>query len=605
MLDFMSRRHFIFAAFALMLGAAFFFVADGVRHSARARRARPGFVSTRGSQFVIDGRPFRFVGANAAVIYGDTERAHMTETLSVIAKSKVKVVRVWAFGESASTKDTSASVAPYDWLKLHAFRRGPDDWNEEAFENLDRVIAEASRRHLLVQICLANWWRDTGGVVRYLDWAGIREAADDSKPHGIDVEVAMLFYSNEETRRLYREHLKRIVSRRNSVTGVLYRDDPTIMGYELMNEAQATPGRWGERRGWIAEMSSYLRSLDPDHLITPGTWSYRTSWERREWIADHSLPTIDFCDIHHYPVDDADSVVDSPADLNGFIENRAAAAFAVGKPLVIGEFGIPNEGYRGVSQIDWFRNYFDITARSGVGGAMFWIATPDLDRRYSLTGTERDAGMRAEIARGAQLMEALQDDSPPRRLRDAGRNLIPRQFTFTRQASDREVQPEIKPMDDGSFLYRFVPESAISERFEKIGGGIGYIWGSGVGYLEYRVPPREEWQRVSSIVVRAHLQPVPPHDADGRVETSRITLFINGKNCGARLVSLDKGTQPNVEEWIVDSWSVRFSAMRGKPLSIRFVVEANTDQPYGVNISTWPDGYEPNQAKPVEVEIRK
>ena len=73
-------------------------------------------------------------------------------------------------------------------------------------------------------------------------------------------------------------------------------DDPTIMGYELMNEAQAPTGRWAERRAWVAEMSAYIKSLDPNHLVAPGTWGYRTSWERREWLEEHQIPTIDYCD---------------------------------------------------------------------------------------------------------------------------------------------------------------------------------------------------------------------------------------------------------------------------------------------------------------------
>ena len=48
----------------------------------------------------------------------------------------------------------------------------------------------------------------------------------------------------------------------NTITGVLYRDDPTIFGWELMNEAQVITGRWAERRAWFAEMSAYLKSLD-------------------------------------------------------------------------------------------------------------------------------------------------------------------------------------------------------------------------------------------------------------------------------------------------------------------------------------------------------
>jgi hypothetical protein len=50
---------------------------------------------------------------------------------------------------------------------------------------------------------------------------------------------------------------------------------------------------------------------------------------------------------------------------------------------------------------------------------------------------------------------------------------------------------------------------------------------------------------------------------------------------------------------------VRLSAMRGRPISIRFAVTPESDWLYGVNVSNWPEGYESHDAKPVEVEVRR
>lgn len=598
----MSKKLFLLVAFTLAVGAAIFFAA---KEGDGKRPARPGFVSTRGAQFVIDGRPFRFVGANVAVIYGDEERARMPETLRQAALDGMSVVRVWAFGESGADDGQPNGVARDLWLQPHPFRRGPEDWNEEAFVNLDRVLVEAARNNLRVQICLTNWWRDTGGVVRYLRWAGLPDAADDTQPFGINIERAMQFYSNEKVRQLYREHVRRIVARRNTITGMLYRDDPTIFGYELMNEAQAPTGRWAERRAWVAEMSAYIKSLDPDHLVAPGTWGYRTSWERREWLAEHSLPTIDYCDVHIYPRDDLDSFVDSPEALRGFIANRAAAAFSIAKPVVFGEFGMGAEGYKDSSQVEWYRAYFDSTARAGVGGALFWIMTPDARRGYSVSyATPRDEPIRAEIRRAAGLFKALEKSSPPPRLLNFSQHLIPRQFVFKLPDNDPSVIPESMNLDDGGTLYLFKPEMAASGRFEKLGGGQGYIWGSGMGYFEYVVPAREGWRRVGKIVVRAHLQPALPWDARPPVTATRVTLFINNTNCGSRLIPVEDPKKVVNQEWIVDSLGVRLRAARGLPLSIRFAVEATADMPYGLNISNYPEGYSEKEVRPIQVEVR-
>lgn len=599
----LRKSLFLVALVGLLAGAAyFFFTQTGVKQTARR-----GFVSTNGARFVVDGRPFRFTGANTAVIYGDEERELMGETFRQAALDGISVVRVWAFGESAEDDGKPGGVTRDEWLKPHPFRRGPDDWNEEAFENLDRVLSEAARHNLRVLVCLGNWWRDTGGVVRYLRWAGLPDAADDSQPFGINMERAMAFYTNEETRRLYREHVRRIVARRNSITGVMYRDDPTIFGYELMNEAQAPTGRWAERRAWMAEMSAFVKSLDPDHLIAPGTWGYRTSWERREWLEEHRLPTIDYCDAHIYPHDDTDSFVDSPDALREFIDNRAAAAFSIRKPLVMGEFGMGTEGYKGFSQVDWFRAYFESSARAGTGGAIYWIMTPDPRRGYSISyQTSRDEQVRAELRRASTRFASLQTEDPPKYLLDASHHLVPRQFAFTRASGDPATLPEIimPGKENDPILYRFKPEMAVSARFEKMGGGEGYIWGSGVGFAEYLVPVRGKGRWVKSVIVRAHIQPVLPADAHPPVTASRVTLLINGIDCGSRLVPVEDAKQAIIQEWVLDSMRVRMLVGRGLPLSIRFAVLVDADQPFGLNISNYAESHNRPNEKPIEVEVR-
>jgi mannan endo-1,4-beta-mannosidase len=599
----MSKKILAIAALALAVGAAFFLF--GQQSNSNSGSRPNSFVQTRGSRFVINGRPFRFVGANVSVMYRDEDRARMPETLRQAAQAGIRVVRVWASGEGGPG-DVGPVADLADWPRTHPLRWAPGKWNEEAFVHLDNVITEASRNRLLVQLCLANWWRDTGGVTQYLRWAGISDAADEKFRFGINPERAMLFYTNDETRRLYREHLEKLASRRNTVTGTLYRDDPNIFGWELMNEAQAVTSRWSERRAWIAEMSAYLKSLDPNHIIAPGDWGYRTAAERREWLADHQLPNIDYCDVHNYPRDDTDSFVDSPRALREFIDNRAAAAFALKKPLVFGEFGMGVEGYNGFSQVEWYRAFLESNVRTGSGGAMFWILTPDPARGYGITySTDRDQGVIAEVTRAGQMFASLASADPPERLTAAERHLVPQQFAWARGANDPATLPLVIYREDKSILYRFKPQMAASERFEKVGGGPGYIWGFGVGHLEYTVPAREDRRRVRQLVVRAHLQPVLPIDAKpGNIKT-RVTLFVNGKDCGSRLISVEPAGEPLIQEWRIDALLIRLSAIRGRPISIRFAVTPESDWPYGVNISNWPEGYEAHDAKPVEVEVKR
>lgn len=599
----MIKKIFVVAALVLVASAAILFLTASP--NAGTSSVAGQFVKQRGTRFFVGNRPFRFVGANVALMYRDEDRERMPETLRQAAQVGIKVVRVWAFGEGGP--DDIKPIADFaDWPRHHSFRFAPGQWNEEAFVHLDRVLAEAARNEIYVQLCLTNWWRDTGGVTQYLRWVGIDDAADDSYRFGINNERAMLFYSHPEVRRLYREHLEKLATRRNTITGVLYRDDPTIFGWELMNEAQVITGRWEERRAWFAEMSAYLKSLDPNHMITPGAWGYRSSSERREWLADHLIPTIDYCDVHNYPRDDHDSFVDSPRALKEFIENRAAAAFSINKPLVLGEYGMGVEGYKGASQLEWYKAFFDGNARAGVAGAMFWILTPDPQRGYGVTyATARDRDLLAEVLRASQVFTALQSADPPARLQDASRHLIPRQFAWTRPPGDPATLPQMIVREDKSILYKFKPRMASAKRFEKIGEGPGYIWGSGAGFVEYTVPPREDRRRVSEIIVRAHVQPVLPVDAAEDFVKTRVTLFVEGWNGGSRLVPVAPKGQPLIQEWRLTGRLLRLRAMRGLPLKVRLAVTPESDWLYGVNISNWPEGYDAKDARPLEVELRQ
>jgi mannan endo-1,4-beta-mannosidase len=599
------KKKIIGAALVLIASAAVLFSIASPNGATNSTTASGGpFVRQHGGRFFVGNHPFRFVGANVAVMYRDEDRERMPETLRQASQAGIKVVRVWAFGEGGPN-DVKPMADLDDWPRHHSFRFAPGQWNEEAFVHLDKVIAEAAKNKIYVQLCLTNWWRDTGGVTQYLRWAGINDAADDSYKFGINNDKAILFYSNPETRRLYREHIEKLVTRRNTFTGVAYRDDPTIFAWELMNEAQVITGRWEERRAWFTEMSAYLKSLDSNHLITPGAWGYRSSSERREWLKDHWIPAIDFADVHNYPRDDHDIFVDSPAALKEFIENRAAAAFSLGKPVVFGEFGMSVNGHNGASQAEWYRALFEGSARAGAGGAMFWILTPDPRRGYGVTyTTERDREVLSEISRAAQVFSTLETADLPEHLLDASRHLIPRQFAWTRPAGDQATAPQIIFREDKSVLYEFKPQMASAQRLEKIGDGPGYIWGFGSGFLEYTIPAREDRRRVSEIIVRAHIQPVLPVDAPPGFVRTRVTLFAEGWDGGSRLIPVEQKGQPLIQEWRLTGTLLRLRAMRGLPMKIRFAVTPESDWLYGVNISNWPEGYDSKDARPIEVELR-
>jgi hypothetical protein len=235
---------------------------------------------------------------------------------------------------------------------------------------------------------------------------------------------------------------------------------------------------------------------------------------------------------------------------------------------------------------------------------MFWILTPDPKRGFGITyTTSRDEAVFNEIQRAAQSFAGLSAATLPDRLGEPGRHLIPRQFAWRREIPE---SPRMIVREDRSILYGFKPQLASQNRFEKTGSGPGYLWGYGMGFVEYVIPERADRRRVSQIIVRAHIQPVLPIDARPENIKTRVTLYVNGSDCGSRLVAIEPKGEPSIQEWKVDGFFVRLRAMRGLPLKIRFAVTPEADWPYGVNISNWPEGYDnPKDTRPIEVEITR
>lgn len=320
------------------------------------------FVRTRGAEFVVGDKPFRFVGANIDPLHGDINRPRAAEIIRALPKDGLTVARVWVLGEGLP--DAS------DWSRrFELFRAGPTDFIEDSFILLDQVLAEARQVGVRVILTLSNNWKDYGGAPMYLRWAGLSS-------EGLGLEE---FYRNEKTRAFFRSHLARMLERKNSITGVRYVDDPTIFAWELMNESTVlTSAGQKARTAWIAEMARLIKERDPHHLVSAGLLGYSMRAERAEWIRTHQLPEVDYCDSHLYMQSSEGGI--SLARMRQFLDDRAQLArYVIGKPLVIGEFGFRTDGepqYLGLPRGRWFQELLLRLFRDQGAGALVWIYQP-------------------------------------------------------------------------------------------------------------------------------------------------------------------------------------------------------------------------------------
>lgn len=129
-----------------------------------------------------------------------------------------------------------------------------------------------------------------------------------------------LFFQDEGCRRMYKDHMRVVLERRNTVNGRAYKDDPTILGFDLLNELRCSSYEVPECTDvvtkWVLEMAQHFKSLDQRHLLTLGSegfWGERdamrslnpgmpvSDWASKagqDWIANHALPQIDFASFH-------------------------------------------------------------------------------------------------------------------------------------------------------------------------------------------------------------------------------------------------------------------------------------------------------------------
>jgi len=156
------------------------------------------------------------------------------------------------------------------------------------------------------------------------------------------------FYTNATCKQLYKDYINYFLNRVNTITGKAYKDDPTILMWELANEPRCESGPSGDTlQSWIDEMAGYIKSIDPNHLVSTGeegwyniagnsNWKYDGS-QGTDYIRNNQSPYIDVCSFHLYP----EGYGMSDQDNLDWIQKHLADAHNIaGKPVYLGEFGI-------------------------------------------------------------------------------------------------------------------------------------------------------------------------------------------------------------------------------------------------------------------------
>lgn len=295
------------------------------------------FVTRLDTQLMLGGRPFRFVGTNAYFLqpemaYGNT--GGVIETLDAMVALGMPVVRIWAFNDHDPAGDPAVIQVE------------PGVYREESLVALDQVVAEAKERNIRLILTLVNYWPDYGGVDRYLQWYQEQCNCQTNRND---------FYTNARVKGWYKDYVRMLVNRTNTATGIPYKDEPTILAWELGNELRNPGGRIDDLLAWQEEMAAFIKDVDANHLVGDGGEGFDDATELYSGLGNlyavrggegasfHRLvnqPSIDMVSYHLYP--DKWGLNDE-SDVEIWIRAHEELAQQAGKVAYLGEYGVPGE----------------------------------------------------------------------------------------------------------------------------------------------------------------------------------------------------------------------------------------------------------------------
>ncbi len=318
--------------------------------------ARPGdrafahFVTAHNGQLFDGGKVFRFISLDVPNLLMIEDNVPFTEENPWRLPDSFEIND--AFGtlqELGATATRSYVITVARTNDLPGTPRhvlGPGQFNEAAFRTMDEVLAAANRAGVRVIIPLVDNWVWQGGRAEYAGWRG--KSKDD-------------FWTDPQLIADFEQTIHFILTRTNTITGVRYCDDKSILCWETGNELFSPPA-------WTREIAHYLKSLDTNHLVMDG---FNASTLRPESL---EIPDVDIVTTHHYP-----------GNKKSFAELiRANAALAKGKkPYIVGEFG-----FVGTAQMnDAMRAIMDSSCSGGLlwslrfrdrDGGFYWHSEPGL-----------------------------------------------------------------------------------------------------------------------------------------------------------------------------------------------------------------------------------
>lgn len=111
-----------------------------------------------------------------------------------------------------------------------------------------------------------------------------------------------------EFRKGFKNHMQAVISRTNTINGLKYSEDPTIMAWMVIEELVSAPFNYpdgfpnvtvAEVADWLEENAAFIKQIDPNHLVTINTTGAIDAFDAQneKWETIFEVPSLDFIEL--------------------------------------------------------------------------------------------------------------------------------------------------------------------------------------------------------------------------------------------------------------------------------------------------------------------
>ena len=313
---------------------------------------RKGFVRVAGTHFYIDNARYTYLGTN--LWYGmhlgikgaEGNRARLRRELDRLQALGITNLRIMAAAEGPDHEK---------YRMKPALQTAPGQYNRAVFKGLDYLLAQMAKRDMKAVVVLSNFWMWSGGFPQYRQWAnGGQIPYPDIEGGGTwapFIKYAQGFYTDTAANALFLDFIQAVINRRNKVTLRKYKNDPTIMAWQLANEPRGYRAHVAYRQ-WLNHTAAYIKALDPHHLVSTGAEGNTGNTDAGvDLLLDNQSPHIDYATTHvwiqnwqWYNPEKPTTYAHARQMTASYLADQIAKANTLGKPLVLEEFGVSRNG---------------------------------------------------------------------------------------------------------------------------------------------------------------------------------------------------------------------------------------------------------------------